>query len=102
MWPLGDARCRLPWAGLPTMHTASVAIDRCWVLARACVDGEVIDALLRLLQQRLPEEVPGDALHAAARLLQALVYGDRAHLRHKGQTINNEAPCWCIPQTAEI
>ena len=37
--------------------------------------------LLSLLQEGLPEELPGDVLHDAARLLQALVDRHRAHLQ---------------------
>lgn len=36
--------------------------------------------LLGLLDERLPEELPGDVLHDAARLLQALIHRHRAHL----------------------
>ena len=45
--------------------------------------GEVIDALLRLLEERLAKQLPGDALHTAARLLQTLIDGDRTDLRYQ-------------------
>mmetsp|Transcript_38698 Transcript_38698/g.91685 ORF Transcript_38698/g.91685 Transcript_38698/m.91685 type:complete len:275 (-) Transcript_38698:986-1810(-) len=43
------------------------------------VDRPVVDALLRLLQQRLPEELPGDVLDDTPRLLEALVDGHSPH-----------------------
>ena len=44
------------------------------------VDGEVVNPLLCLLNQCLPEELPRDVLHDAACLLQALVQRHRPHL----------------------
>src|SRR5208283_3067666 len=44
----------------------------------AGMDGEVIDALLALLDQRVPEDVPGEVLGLAADLFQRLVDGDGA------------------------
>lgn len=59
-------------------------LQRCWrrrpwdevrMAAVAC--------LLCLLYEGLPEELPGDVLNDAARLLQALVDGHRPHLQEK-------------------
>ena len=45
----------------------------------AGVDGEVIDALFGLLDQRVTVDLPGQLLRASADLLQRLVDGDRAN-----------------------
>ena len=49
----------------------------------AGVDREVVDALLALLDQRVPKEVPGELLGPAAGLFQRLVDRDGAD-RHRG------------------
>ena len=47
---------------------------------------KVVACLLCLLHEGLPKELPGDVLYNAARLLQALVDGNRPHLQSKLST----------------
>lgn len=61
------------------------------------MDGEVVNALLGLLQQGLPEQLPGDGLHHAPRLLQGLVDGHRADLHATRQ--HRQGVQGAMPQT---
>lgn len=56
-----------------TLHTTHYTLQHTTTLHTT------IAHLLRLLQQRLLEELPGDLLHLPPRLLEALVDGDGAH-----------------------
>ena len=53
-----------------------------------CVDGEVIHALLSLLDQHLPEQVPGDVGHHPICPLQGLVDGHCPHLAMSTHTLS--------------
>ena len=54
-----------------------------WILDETVQITEMGQYLLGLLNESLLEEVPGDVLHNAVRLLQALIDRHRAHLNQQ-------------------
>ena len=69
-----------------------------------CVDGEVVHALLRLLQEGLAEQLPCDVFHDAISLLQGLVNRHGAHLRFQASQLEPQGQRAstpnCMPDSA--
>ena len=66
--------------GTATGHNASGTLGRHWhvMQAHASVDGEVVDALLCLFNQRVTENLPGQVFGSAADFFQCLIDGHGA------------------------
>ena len=72
--PLGDD------AATTAHDTGEAAVGEVHILqADATVDGEIVDALLALLNERVAIDLPAELLHMAFDLLQCLVHGHGAH-----------------------